>query len=61
MSSRPLCASARTASRTVLRATPSCSTSSGSVGIREPTGHSPEAIWFRSAAMTCSESAERRG
>src|SRR4051812_21852975 len=61
MSSRPLCASARTASRTVLRATPSCSTSSGSVGILEPTGHSPEVIWLRSAAMTCSDSAERRG
>ncbi len=61
MSSSPLCASARTASRTVLRATPSCSTSSGSVGMREPTGHSPEAIWARRAAMTCSDSADRRG
>src|SRR3954466_8559856 len=61
MSSRPLCASARTASRTVFRATPSCSTSSGSVGMREPTGHSPEVICCRSAAMTCSDSAERRG
>ncbi len=48
MSSSPLCARARTASRTVFRATPSCSTSSGSVGMREPTGHSPEVIWFRS-------------
>ncbi len=52
MSSRPLCASARTASRTVLRATPISSTSSGSVGMREPTGHSPEVIWLRSWAIT---------
>ena len=52
MSSSPLCARARTASRTVLRATPSRSTSSGSVGMREPTGQVPEAISVRSLAMT---------
>lgn len=52
MSSSPLCASARTASRTVLRATPSRSTSSGSVGMRKPTGQAPEVISARSRAMT---------
>lgn len=61
MSSSPLWASARTASRTVLRATPNCSTSALSVGMREPTGHSPEVIWARSWAITWSASGVRRG
>src|SRR5690625_2730453 len=43
----PILASDRTASRIVDRPTPSISDSSGSMGIREPTFHSPVVIWRR--------------
>ena len=47
VSSMPMLARDRTASRIVERPTPSVSASSGSMGMREPTSHSPVVICRR--------------
>src|SRR5690554_3234001 len=52
--SSPECTSAWTASRTVLRPTPSISVSAGSGGMRVPTGHCPLVIRSRRSATAAS-------